>query len=325
MVKWLIDKKSKIPLYLQLKDLLKYFISTGAIQENEQLPGVMELAAELGINFETVRKAFHELEEEGFLIIRRGRGTYASLLKNHSHDKGGQDGADLDAHIVAERAVKDILKKGKNLDEARKIFEDAIAEVSAASRTKAVIFTECNDVQLRAITKVLKGQLKVEVRPVLLADLAAAISAARRKKDVLAVITTGFHIREVKDAVGDAAIDIQALITNVAPATRRELQAMPETTHFGFVCSDKEAMCLIRDLVVRAELGPKAKLSCASFKEPEKVRKILDSVDVLLATPAAGEEIRRSDPPDRLRIYDVGDHIDPLSLNIVKDRVLARL
>ncbi len=88
---------------------------------------------------------------------------------------------------------------------------------------------------------------------------------------------------------------------------------MPETAHFGFVCSDKEAMCLIRDLVVRAELGPGAKLSCASFKEPDKVRKILDSVDVLLAAPAS------------LKIYDVGDPIDPLSLSIVKDRVLAML
>lgn len=324
MVKWFIEKTSKVPLYLQLKDLIKYFVATGAIAENEQLPGVMDLAAQLGINFETVRKAFHELEGEGFLVIRRGRGTFASLLKNHSQEKGAGEGADLDARIVAEQAIKEILKKGKNLEEARRAVDEAFDEISASSRSKAVIFTECNGSQLRSVSKLLKSQLKLEVRPVLISDLSEAIRAARESKDVLSVITTGFHLREVKDAVGDAAIDIQALITNVAPATRRELQALPETTHFGFVCSDKEAMCLIRDLVVRAELGPKAKLSCASFKEPDKVRKILDSVDVLLATPGAGEEVRRSAPAG-LKIYDVGDHVDPLSLNIVKDRVLAML
>ncbi len=62
MVKRVIEKSRKVPLYLQLKDLIKYFVAMGAITENEQLPGVMELAAKLGINFETVRKAFHELE-----------------------------------------------------------------------------------------------------------------------------------------------------------------------------------------------------------------------------------------------------------------------
>ncbi len=71
MVKRLIDKKSRIPPYLQLKDLLKYFISTGAIQENERLPGVMELAAELGINFETVRKI---LDSGDVLLATPGAG-----------------------------------------------------------------------------------------------------------------------------------------------------------------------------------------------------------------------------------------------------------
>jgi DNA-binding transcriptional regulator YhcF (GntR family) len=41
MIKWFLDKSSKIPLYLQLKDLIKYYISTGAIKDSEQLPGVI--------------------------------------------------------------------------------------------------------------------------------------------------------------------------------------------------------------------------------------------------------------------------------------------
>ena len=52
---------NKVPLYLQLKDLIKYYISTGAIQADHQLPAVNALAKELGINFETVRKAYKEL------------------------------------------------------------------------------------------------------------------------------------------------------------------------------------------------------------------------------------------------------------------------
>ena len=60
-IKWFLDKKNKIPLYLQIKDLIKYYISTGVIQDNAVLPGVNMLAKELEINFETVRKAYKEL------------------------------------------------------------------------------------------------------------------------------------------------------------------------------------------------------------------------------------------------------------------------
>ncbi len=48
MIKWFVDRENKIPLYLQLKDLIKYYLSTGAIEDSQQLPGVVSLAAELG-------------------------------------------------------------------------------------------------------------------------------------------------------------------------------------------------------------------------------------------------------------------------------------
>ena len=81
MIKWFLDKNSKIPLYLQLKDLIKYYISTGAINDSEQLPGVINLSKELGISFETVGKAYKELEKEGLIYTRRGRGTFVDLHK----------------------------------------------------------------------------------------------------------------------------------------------------------------------------------------------------------------------------------------------------
>src|SRR5512135_458901 len=79
MIKWFIDKDNKVPLYLQLTDLIKYYISTGEIKDKDQLPGVNVLARELRINFETVRKAYKELEKEGLLVTRRAKGTYATL------------------------------------------------------------------------------------------------------------------------------------------------------------------------------------------------------------------------------------------------------
>lgn len=79
MQRWRIDKNSKVPFYLQLKELIEYYISTGAIKDNHQLPGVNTLGKKLGINFETVRKAYKELEKEGLISMERGRGTYPGI------------------------------------------------------------------------------------------------------------------------------------------------------------------------------------------------------------------------------------------------------
>ena len=87
MIKWFVDRENKVPLYLQLKDLIKYYISTGAIQDNDQLPGVVKLAEELGVNFDTIRKAYKELEREELISMIRGKGTFATLHKKASMPK----------------------------------------------------------------------------------------------------------------------------------------------------------------------------------------------------------------------------------------------
>src|SRR5688572_19828330 len=87
MVQFFVDKQNKVPLYLQLTDEIRYYISTGVLGEREQLPPVKVLAKMLGINFLTVRKAYKELESAGLLDVRHGEGTFISL-SNHGSRNG---------------------------------------------------------------------------------------------------------------------------------------------------------------------------------------------------------------------------------------------
>ncbi len=56
-----LDKPQRFRFGIYAQASIKYYISTGAIQADHQLPAVNALAKELGINFETVRKAYKEL------------------------------------------------------------------------------------------------------------------------------------------------------------------------------------------------------------------------------------------------------------------------
>jgi GntR family transcriptional regulator len=71
-----IDQKSGIPIYVQIMNLIKHRLATGALEHGDQLPTIRELAVDLQINLHTVAHAYSELEREGFLTIQRGRGTF---------------------------------------------------------------------------------------------------------------------------------------------------------------------------------------------------------------------------------------------------------
>lgn len=74
----ILNHSSMIPIYEQIMDQVKDQIITGEMKENETLPSVRVLSAELKISALTVKKAYDKLEEEGFVITVHGKGTYVA-------------------------------------------------------------------------------------------------------------------------------------------------------------------------------------------------------------------------------------------------------
>lgn len=70
-----------LPIYAQLMDTLKRRIITGRYLPGEKLPSVRELAAEAGINPNTVQRAYQELEREGLIYTQRATGKYVTEQK----------------------------------------------------------------------------------------------------------------------------------------------------------------------------------------------------------------------------------------------------
>ncbi|MDD3174546.1 MAG: GntR family transcriptional regulator [Herbinix sp.] len=71
-----IEKNNRMPLYLQLTDILRTEINTGILKENEKLLTEMELSEKYKVSRITVRKALDILAEEELLIRKQGLGTF---------------------------------------------------------------------------------------------------------------------------------------------------------------------------------------------------------------------------------------------------------
>ena len=76
MIQFKLDLKSGVPFHRQIVDQIRYGIASRRLLPGEQLPTVRELAVELEINPNTVRKAYSDLELLGILDTQQGTGTF---------------------------------------------------------------------------------------------------------------------------------------------------------------------------------------------------------------------------------------------------------
>lgn len=74
----LIDNKSGSPIYDQIYTQIKNQIINGVLKENEMLPSIRGLAKDLRISFITTKRAYEELERDGFIYTVQAKGCYVA-------------------------------------------------------------------------------------------------------------------------------------------------------------------------------------------------------------------------------------------------------
>ena len=75
MVTLTIDRKNKEPVYEQVARQVRQLVTSGALIPGVALPSVRQLAGDLGVNLNTIARAYRLLKAEGFLVIRDRAGV----------------------------------------------------------------------------------------------------------------------------------------------------------------------------------------------------------------------------------------------------------
>lgn len=72
----MISNSSAVPLYEQIQNQIKTQILSGELSSDELLPSIRVLAKELKVSIITTKRAYEELEKEGYIITVAGKGSY---------------------------------------------------------------------------------------------------------------------------------------------------------------------------------------------------------------------------------------------------------
>ncbi len=91
----IISNNSNVPIYEQIKNAFINQIISGELVEDEPIPSIRNLAQDIKISIMTIKKAYDELEEEGYIVTKQGKGSYV---------------ASKNTELVQEKARKDIEK-----------------------------------------------------------------------------------------------------------------------------------------------------------------------------------------------------------------------
>jgi GntR family transcriptional regulator len=76
VIEFHLDQQSGVATYLQIVRQVKDALRLGTLDVGDQLPTVREVVADLAVNPNTVAKAYRDLEREGLVVARQGRGTF---------------------------------------------------------------------------------------------------------------------------------------------------------------------------------------------------------------------------------------------------------
>jgi len=71
-----LNYKSRLPIYEQIQNQIIEFIALGVLSPHQQLPAVRQLASDLGVNPNTVQKAYQDLERLGYIYSQMGKGSF---------------------------------------------------------------------------------------------------------------------------------------------------------------------------------------------------------------------------------------------------------
>ena len=115
-----IDPNSGLPVYRQVMDQTKHYIASGALLAGDQLPSIRELATRLSVNPATIVKAYNELQNEGVMEIKQGKGAFVSGGLPDKEIPGRR----LQVGRIARQLVVESQQLGMPLDETLGLVED---------------------------------------------------------------------------------------------------------------------------------------------------------------------------------------------------------
>jgi hypothetical protein len=266
-----------------------------------------------------VTRALAQLHQDGYLESRQGRGTF---IVERPPSREGRAARSLERLVDAA------------LDRARRLgfgHEDLLATIAARApqgrsprqpRARALLI-ECNAPELSHYREQIEEELPLQVDRLLVEELETRLA---REPGLLegyrVVITTFFHIHEVKRALPPDGPPAVALLSEANISTLLRLTELPAGTTVGLVCNTPKGSQNLLSSIQSAGLAHLAPV-LASADDPWSIDRMLEKTRTIVCSEQSVDHIRRRVPLD-VEIIIAHRRLDAGGIEMLRD-LLFRL
>lgn len=292
-----VNQTSGVPVYKQIVDQIEFMIEAGQIDDGDRLPSSRMLASNLQVNRNTVARAYQELAEAGYIESRRRLGMVVT---------GGRAAR---AHAMARQRARQVLSAAASECVSLGLRPEEVSSLAyhfslhAEQQQVSLAFVECNVERAGYFAQELSERLELPVRPLVLGEF-----DPESDLNVDLVLTTFFHLSEVRRLAGKDSGDVVGIV--VAPHVRTlvKLAQVPKGKRVGILYSTKDQAVGIRDSLLQSGLKDIEVLEEAT---PEGLQRI----DVVVV-PSEMPELRAS-INGTVDVIEFGNVLDESSMRMV--------
>jgi len=315
-----VNRQSAVPVHAQLTTQIRHLIDTGGLKPGMQLPTLRQLAGFLRINRNTAARALGDLHKDGYLESRPGRGTFVV------ERPPARDGR---AALSLERVVNGMLDRARRLGFTQDEVLATVAARGPAERRRSgqpvkvrALLVECNWEELKRYRDELEAELPLAVDRLLVDELLARAQEPDFLKGYRIVITTFFHIHEVKRAVPADGPPTVALLSEASLSVLLRLTELPEGTTVGLVCTTSSGSQNLLRSVQSAGLSHLTPV-LASTDDPWSISRMLAQTRTVVCSEQGAARLANTLPPD-VEVIVSDRTLDRGALEMLRD-VLTQL
>lgn len=291
-----------VPIYRQIVDQVRFLIDGGQLRQGERLPSTRMLASNLGVNRNTVAAAYAELRDLGY-VQARGRG--GMVVTSVHEDPVAAATTRAEAFDILRTAIDRCLHLGLPPDEVASLANHYVSRVASAA--VEIAFVECNEERASYFAGELEERLGTSVRPLVLDEF-----EPQQAFQVDLVLTTFFHLSEVRRLAYGLDVDVVAIVVAPHIQTLARIAAIPKSRRIGILYRTREQADTIRDSLAQAGLHRIDVLTDAHDEQ-------LQRTDVVIV-PSEMPEIRAL-LDERIEVIEFGNVLDEASIRMVSSVV----
>ncbi len=308
MLRFNLDKSSKLTYFDQIKGQLFSAIYCGKINEGDRLPSIRELADDLSVNYKTIRRVYLQLAQEGLLEIVAGSGAF--LRKRNS----GESFAHMRRGAIF-RLLGDFKSKASDLGLSTERLVALLDGYLTGRNLKPLkLAVVDDDEEAHIFARELEMRLGTTAFPVSLEEASRLEGMAQLKEsDIL--LTTSWHLEEVNPL----AEELGKEVVEIKPSHQiyAEILGAAQDHNIGIVIRDEKTMHASWEVFMSIyHPSTDKRFWIAPIHRTDLIEKIVEEADLIFVSPMCWDEMRRLTPSEKeLKTYD----------NFISEETLADL